>query len=152
MIRKRKQKIWFFWRRTEGAVSVEFALLIVVFLTIVAAIMDFGHAYYMQQVITTASREGARYGTRYQTNAGGSRIAPGNLTPSITDWIKNNYDTLLPGDANLAVAISGATSGTTGADLNVTVNATKNWFLVHHFVPNMTAQALLTATTVMKCE
>jgi Flp pilus assembly protein TadG len=152
MLRRTKKPCRWFWRRTEGAVSVEFALLIVIFLTIVAGIIDFGHAYYMQQIITTASREGARYGTRYQTDTGGSRIAPSSLSPSITDWIKNNYENLLPTDASLGVVISGAISGTTGADLNITVNANKNWFLIHHFVPSMTAQAVLTATTVMKCE
>jgi Flp pilus assembly protein TadG len=116
--------------------------------------MDFGHAWYMRQVITTASREGARYGTRYQTNAGGTRIAPNSLDPSITNWITTNYQNLLPADASLNTTISGdgATSGTTGADLSITVNATKNWFLVHHFVPGMTGQTILTATSVMKCE
>jgi Flp pilus assembly protein TadG len=154
MLGRLKRRLGGLRRRTEAGVSVEFALLIVVFLTIVAAIIDFGHAYYMQQVITNASREGARYGSRYQTNAGGSRILPNNLSPSITDWINNNYQNLLPADASLSTTISGAgaTSGKTGEDLRVSVNAIKNWFLIHHLVPNMTDHTTLSAATVMKCE
>lgn len=143
-----------FWCRDKGGVTVEFALVIMVFLAIVAGIIDFGHAYYMQQVITTASREGARYGSRYQTNDSGLRIVPNSLSPSIGNWITTQYQSLLPGDAylNTTVGGAGATSGIAGDDLSITVNANKNWFIVHNFVPGMTASKMLTATTVMKCE
>jgi Flp pilus assembly protein TadG len=140
--------------RQEGAVSVEFALILLVLLTIVFGIIDFGHAWFMRQVITTASREGARLATRFQTNTEGTKITPDTLSKSIQDWVKDQYANLLPTDANLAVVVDGDgyTTGATGTDVRVTVNATKNWFMIHNFVPGMTSGQLLSATTTMKCE
>ena len=142
--------------RTEGAVTVEFAIIISVFLLIVAGIMDFGHAWYMQQVITNASREGARYGITYRTDANGNRIAPSALSPSISDYLLNTYNlkNLLPSDAH-PVIIPGGTgldSGTRGSTLEVTITAKKTWFIISSFIPGLGSQKTLTASTVMLCE
>ena len=52
-------------RAERGAVAVEFAIVVPIFLLLVFGIVDFGHAWYMKQIVSNASREGARYGTRY---------------------------------------------------------------------------------------
>ena len=49
-------------RREDGAVSVEFALMLTLLLLIVGGVIDFGHYLYLRQVATNASREGARQG------------------------------------------------------------------------------------------
>ena len=59
-------------RDTSGAVMVEFAVVCLVFLTVVAGIIDLGLAFYVDQVITNASREGARYGVVYATDSSGT--------------------------------------------------------------------------------
>ena len=46
-------------RETKGAVLVEFAVASLVFCLIITGIIDMGHAFYMKQVVTNASREGA---------------------------------------------------------------------------------------------
>jgi Flp pilus assembly protein TadG len=145
-----------FWRQTKGAVAVEFAILATIFLVLIAGILDFGHAWYMKQVITNASREGARYGITYQTNTSGVRIAPSALNPTIQTYIQTNYlaNAALPCDANPTIILGGAgyTSGTKGAGLEVTVSATKTWFMIASFVPGMSEQQSLSAKTVMLCE
>ena len=145
------------WHRdTRGAVMVEFAIACLLFLLIVSGIMDLGHAFYMRQVVTNASREGARYGITYQTDSNGKRIAPSNLPTSIQNYLVNTYlsNTLLPGDADPQVTVTGPgyTTGTKGADLEVTVSATKTWFVLDNFIPGLGEQLNLAATTVMKCE
>ncbi len=155
-----------------GGVAVEFAIILPVFLVLVFGIIDFGHALYMKQVMSNASREGARYATKYHTDASGNRILPSALSPSIADYvIKTSAQngsgggyglaSLLPSDSSPSVSngdlISatlspGYTSGNPGDDITVTVTATKNWFVVNKFIPGMSDSISLTARTVMKCE
>jgi len=153
---KAKPHILRFVRRTKGAVAVEFAIIGTLFILLIAGVLDFGHAWYMKQAITNASREGARYGITYQTNSSGVRIAPSTLMPTIQTYILTKYlaNAALPGDANPTVSLGGAgyTSGTKGDGLEVTVTATKTWFLVSGFIPGLGTQKTLEAKTVMLCE
>ena len=45
--------------------AVEFIILFPLFLLIVVGIVEFGHLWYVDHVITNASREGARAGVVY---------------------------------------------------------------------------------------
>jgi Flp pilus assembly protein TadG len=144
-------------RREEGSITVEFALLMPFFLMLVFGIVDFGHAFYMKQIVTNASREGARYGTRYITDAGGTRILPKDL--NISNYVKNTVlQNLLPSDANPQVTLGGPGSTETvlanlpGEDLSVTINATKTWFVIGHLVPGLGTSKTVSAATTMKCE
>lgn len=58
------------WRRREGQSLVEFAVVLPVFLLILAGIIDFGLGLYSQMTVINAAREGARLGV----------VQPGNLT------------------------------------------------------------------------
>ena len=142
-------------RRSEhGAIAVEFAILLPVFLLLVFGIVDFGHAYYMKQMVTNASREGARYGTRYTTNTAGHPSHSQRLQSHHSPWITSKYASLLPADANLQVTPGGAgyTSGTAGDDLSVAVTATKHWWVVGSLVPGLGATKTVSSTTWMKVE
>ena len=141
-------------RAEHGAVAVEFAILLPVFLLLVGGIMDFGHAFYMKQMVSNASREGARYGTRYTTNDAGIHLLPNALSPTIASWVSGKYASLLPADAALQVTPGGAgyTSGTAGADLSVAVTATKHWWVVGSLVPGLGTTKDISATTWMKVE
>jgi Flp pilus assembly protein TadG len=59
-----------FLRRQQGASATELALILPVFLFLVFGVLEFGHAWYMRQMLSNASREGARYGYCYETLAG----------------------------------------------------------------------------------
>lgn len=50
------------WRDNKGAASVEFAIVAVLFLALVFGIIEFGILMFDKQVLTNASREGARAG------------------------------------------------------------------------------------------
>jgi len=115
-------------------------------------IVDFSHAWYMKQEITTASREGARYATRYQTDTIGKHVTPSSLP--VSTWVTSKYSTLLPSNASLTVTPSGPgwTSGLPGDDLTVTVTARKNWFWVGTLIPGLGNYLDLTVSTTMKVE
>jgi Flp pilus assembly protein TadG len=141
-------------RDTKGAVMVEFAVLCTVFLLIVAKIMDLGHAFYMDQVITNASREGARYGVVYQTYYDGTRKAPSSFSPTIKDHLLNDWHlgSYLPSDAGANVTVTGDTSTTSGDKLEVTVTAKKTWFILDNFILSLGDSKTLSSTTVMRLE
>jgi Flp pilus assembly protein TadG len=142
-------------RGEEGSAAVEFALCLFPLLLIVGGILDYGHLWYMQSVLTTASREGARYATRYQTNpTTGARLTPNALSPLVTDYITSHYAGLLPSDAKLSVTPGGAgyTTGTTGSQVSIQVSAAKSWLLLSYLIPGTTNPQPLSSTTVMTCE
>ena len=105
-------------RGEHGAVAVEFAIILPILLLLVFGIIDFGHAWYMRHMMSDASREGARYATRYKTDATGHRLLPSALTPSIQNYILNTtavnggsgtgLNSLLPSDADAQVTPLGA--------------------------------------------
>jgi Flp pilus assembly protein TadG len=156
MVGRAKNFLIRLWRHTGGATVVEFAIITPVFLLLIAGALDFGHAWYMRQVVTNASREGARYGITFKTDSNGVRIKPNALTPTIKNYILNNYlnNAALPTDANPNITLGGAgyTSGTKGAPLEVTVTAVKVWFILSSFVPGVGTQKTIQAKTVMLCE
>jgi Flp pilus assembly protein TadG len=143
----------FFWkkfcRHQEGAVSVEFALVITLLLFIVGGVIDFGHYLYLRQVATNASREGARYGSVYAN--------PRVNASQIQTFIQQNYGSLLgysgtSGGPTVTATNAGSGSGT---DLTVTVTGDKEWFLLDCFISNLAnAEALRhpAGATVMKIE
>lgn len=152
-------------RREEGAASVEFALCLIPLLLIVAGIVDYGESWYIQSVLATASREGARYATRYQTDSTGARLIPNNLNPTIQNYVLNTpaqnggnggYGllTILPSNATPTVTPGGAglTTGTTGAVVSVTVSAQKYWLFLNRLMPGLSNPQVLTSTTTMSCE
>lgn len=147
-------------RGEHGAIAVEFAILLPVLMLLIFGIIDFGHAWYMKQIIINASREGARYGTRYTGSTPITRV------PSISDYVLNtsaqNGDKggvglidLLP-NANPQVPTPTGTGYTSitppGQPLSVTVTATKNWWVVDKFIPGMGASQTLSSTTTMAVE
>jgi len=143
-------------RRQEGSAAVEFALCLIPLLLIVGGILDYGQLWYMQSVLTTASREGARYATRYQTDTStGARLTPNNLSPSVSDYLTTteDYPSLLPLDADFAVTTPWGAGYTTGTGpVYVKVTAKKYWFLLSNLVPGLTNPQPLESTTVMTCE
>jgi len=156
-------------RGQKGVAAVEFALCIIPLLLIVGGIVDYGESWYIQSALATASREGARYATRYQTDPGtGQRLTPNNLTPSIQDFVLNTpaqnggsnepgygLRTMLPSDANPAVPTptgAGYTTATPGTAVSVKVTAEKHWLFLNWIIPGLQNPQVLSSTTVMACE
>lgn len=73
----------------RGAIIVEFAILLPFFLLLVIGMIEFGLLFYNQQVITNASREGARAGiARIAKDSDGNDFV---LNESDIDDIIDNY-------------------------------------------------------------
>ena len=173
MARKLFSRIRGLRRRTEGAAAVEFAIIGTVFILLIAGVMDLSHAWYMNNLMSNASREGARYGTRYwvttDPNTGATmRTLPKDLQPTIQNYILNTSEAnggsgwglsqLMPSDAGATVTLGGLGATETnpfslaGEDLTVTIKAQKTWFLLGALVPGMGDHIELSVTTTMKCE
>jgi hypothetical protein len=130
--------------------------------------MDLGHAYYLKHLITTASREGARYGSQYHVNPSTTQpYVPNALPTSISDYVKLapptglGYAGLFASDANLTVTPSGPgyTGDTAGLILTVKVTADKHWWLLgskqlmwNIQLPGFPNPQTFTATTAMTLE
>ena len=132
-------------------------ILLLPLMLLIGGAVDFGHAYYIKHIITTASREGARYGSQYHMNL--STMVPycANALPtSISDYVKLpaptglNYNSLL---ANMTITPGGAgyTNNTVGQILTVTVAADKYWFFMSGLLKFPNPQTF-TATTAMALE
>jgi len=139
--------------RTEGAATIEFALCLIPLLLIVGGIIDFGHLWYMESMLATASQEGARYATRYSAPSG-TRLSPSSLSPTVSSYVTSNYSGLFPANADLQ-AIGGGdgyTSINAGLSVSVQVTAKKYWFFIGNLVPGLPNPKTLSATTVMSLE
>ena len=119
---------------------VEFALLLPVFLMLVMGVIDIARAYSNLQVITNATREGARLG-----------IIPGSAPAAVTAAV-NNY--LVTGAVANCGAPALANVGTGGAaGDNTTVAVTCNFqTLTGTLIPVWTGTIALTRTATMRHE
>jgi Flp pilus assembly protein TadG len=142
----------------SGVAAVELALLIPIFVLLIGGILEFGHAWYTKHAITSASREGARYGIVYRTvTVGGvtTRLSPLNFNPSIKDEIDKYLSQFLP-ENSWTVPTPTLTLGTgttipgAGNDLEVTVTAPKTWIVLGGLIGM--EDVTISATTTMKLE
>jgi hypothetical protein len=145
-------------RRQEGVAAVELALCLIPLILILAGVCDFGGLLYTKMVLTSASREGARYATRIQTDANGQPLAPSNLLPSVSDYVLSGsgfgLQNILPANANPTVTSGGAgyTSGAREDDVSVQVSADWYWLLLSNLLPGFPNPQPVSSTTVMKHE
>jgi Flp pilus assembly protein TadG len=139
-------------QEVKGAAAVEMAIVVSVLLLIVAGIIDLGHAFYLQQVVTNASREGARYGIVYRVDDAHNPLPP-RSQPEVEAYLdeKFNLNTLLP-SREVKVNPDPPTSLSCGDSYAVTVDATKTWFILDNFIPTLGETKKLSHTTVMRCE
>ncbi len=132
---------------------MELALLIPLFVLILAGIMDFGHAWFVHHTITNATREGARYGIRYQSN-GTVRTCP--TTAEIRDRVVKPYlkkffnDDFVDNPSKVQITVVPPVPCSAGGDLKVIIIAQKEWFILGPLT-GMTPFQVAAATT-MKLE
>ena len=126
-------------RGSRGAAAVEFALLLPVFLLVIAGIVDFGRAFFTQITLTNAAREGARAAIVSTVSAADISVRAQASAPGI------------PGITTTATVCSG--SG--GGNASVTASAPFDWLLMGpalNVVGSSTVlPTTLSSTAVMKC-
>jgi Flp pilus assembly protein TadG len=130
-------------KREEGAAAVEFALVLPILLMIVFGIIEFGLVLYNQEVITNASREGARYGIII----GSPRPAAGEIQGVVNNYLTNAGLTA----GNATVNVAGA-QGASGNDLTVSVLYPYDFLVLPNFAASLGSTLNLSATTIMKLE
>ena len=130
--------------RTEGAAAVEFAIILPVLMLLVLGGMDMGHMLYIDHLITTASREGARDAVKYTTSAGDPS------SDTISAYVKTtlNYNSLNLSNFNVTVDYSGSSPDKIAT---VTVTADKHWWILGS-LPGFADPKTLKATTAMAVE
>lgn len=91
--------------KQRGLAAIEFALVLPIAMLLVAAIIELGTAFYRQQILTSAVREGARLGSL----ASDPRPSQGDIASSVTTFLTEAG--LDGGESNVIVAGAGGTSG-----------------------------------------
>ena len=128
----------------RGAVATEFALLLPILLTILLGIIEFGMIMYGREIVTNATREGARAGI----TQGPPKLATGEITT-----ISNNY---LIGTGVNPANVTFTAVGAGGANpATLTVTATYNYFFMIPWIPAMTGvpnPLIINTQTVMRHE
>jgi Flp pilus assembly protein TadG len=112
-------------RGQEGVAAVEFAIILPLLLVLTLGALDMGHMYYMDHLITNASREGARYAAKYT----GTPAEP--TSTQISNYVKLpsglNYDTFNLDSLTVTTVYAGAFPNRVAT---VTVTTNKNWWVL----------------------
>lgn len=117
--------------------TVEFVLISLPLFLLLLCMADFGHAFFMRQVITDAAREGARYGAVYAS----PKRTEAQIITQVTTYLTGI------GITPDSVTAPGA-GGATGTALTVEVKATKTWYVLDLFLD----PTQMTATSTMRQE
>ena len=124
----------------KGQSVVEFALVLPILVMIVMGIVEFGRIFMAQQIVTNASREGAR-----------SAVLPSSTSSDVETTVLN-YMTSggLTGPTNVQMTNVGQTVPT-GSATSVNVNYTLS-ILTGTIIPGLGDSVTITHTTVMRHE
>ena len=134
-------------KREDGAAAVEFALLLPLLMMILFGIIEFGLVLYNQEVITNASREGARAGIIIRSPRTEAIIQ------GVVDDVVNTY---LEGAglnvSNATISASAISCCAPGEDLIVNVTYPYDFLVLPSFATSLADTLNLNARTVMKLE
>ncbi len=134
-------------RGEEGVAAVEMGILLPLLLTLILAGMDLAHMYYMDYIVTNASREGARWATKYTVQANGQANPP-PTSDQISTYVKS---TLNYNNYNFPNFVVGAVTGGNPTIVTVTVQADKHWWFLGGWL-GFPDPKTLTGTTAMAME
>ena len=126
------------WRNHRGASAVEFALVLPILMLLFFGIVDFGLLIYDKQVITNATREGARAGIVSKI----PRLSSSDITDVVDSYAKDRLVSLRP--TTLQTVVPSGPCAAFGQDLVVTAAYDHKFLLV--------TTVNLTSQTIMKCE
>ncbi len=141
----------------NGAVSVEFAIILPVLLLLTFGIIEFSVALYDKAMITNASREGARAGIVYtfdpNNSSGPNHPLDAQITQVVQAYCQNKLLTFNPSGGNVTVNVSRTGTGDDAGDsLTVTVGYNYDFLLLPSFVAALAGGINLHATTIMRLE
>lgn len=131
--------------REAGAVAVEFALILPIFLVLVLGIAEMGRAFNIQVSLTQAAREAARYAAIHNAestySAASAKAAGVAAAPSVALTA-----------ANVGVSYSSGSVCTTTGNAVVTVTYSTPWMTgFPSLIPGMPATLWMQGKGVMRC-
>jgi Flp pilus assembly protein TadG len=144
----------------KGAAMVEFALIMMLLLTLTFGLIEFGFVMYNQQVITNAAREGARYGIVMTDplNANDDRDQ-GLIQGVVTTYAFSHLVNLGTGvgggtfTSSASVPVRGyCNTGSSGLPLTVSATYVYSFLVMGNFIPGLDPVITLSSTAVMNCE
>ena len=135
-------------KRQRGAALVEFAIVVPLLLTLVFGMIEFGVLLYDQQVITNASREGARAGIVAQT----PRLDTTQIEGIVKNYAATHLVTFGTKTVNDLKVTSTYGSQTFPNPLTVNVTYDYSFLVIPNFIPGINKLKTLSATTVMRYE
>jgi Flp pilus assembly protein TadG len=127
-------------KKRRGAAVVEFAVVAPVFITLVFGMIEYGRMVMVQQMLTNASREGARVG-----------VLDGATTAEVTSAVTTYLTNATVSGSTVTVTPNPPSSAGYGAPVTVTVSipfSQVSWLPTPMFLSGKT----LTATSVMRRE
>jgi Flp pilus assembly protein TadG len=137
-------------RNQKGVAAVEFAIVLPVLVLLLFGTIEFGLLLYNKQVITNASREGARAGI-VAPDGNGLRIPAGTIQGVVNTYCADNLISFGATSAAPSTVTNPTNPGVQafGTDLTVTVTYPYTFLVLNNlgFAP-----VNLTARTVMKYE
>jgi Flp pilus assembly protein TadG len=129
-------------KKQEGVSLVEFSVLAPLFVVLLFSLVEFGMSVYSKEVITNASREGARLGVVYAT----PRKTTSDIKTAVQGYLTKSGFTATP-----TIAVTGA-GGASGSQLTVNITYPYTFQVLPHFVSSLTGTLNLNAKTIMLME
>jgi Flp pilus assembly protein TadG len=139
-------------KNQKGAALVEFAIVLPLLALLVGGLIEFGLLLYNQQVITNASREGARVGIYTRCDSGGNNYDDDDVKDIINGIVQNycSQHLISFGSNNPPNTTSTGVRGAFQANLLVEVDYNYNFLLPS--LLNFGTSKTLKAGTTMKME
>lgn len=129
----------------KGAVAVEFALILPIFLMLCFGIIEFGRAYNIQVSLSEAARETARYTAIHSSKAGFSESDAKEVGISAAPSVP-----LAP--SNIGIAYSGGSACTADKNVVVTIQVVTPYLTgLPGLVPGLPANLDISSKGVMRC-
>lgn len=134
-----------------GAAAVEMAIVLPLLVILLFGTVEFGLVFYNQQMLTNASREGARAGIV----AGVPHVTVGEIQSVVNNYCATHLVSFSDTPATLVTTVTPDPSVTPplfGDDLTVHVQYPYTFLLLPNFVSGLTGTLNLSAETVMRYE
>ncbi|TLD41878.1 MAG: hypothetical protein JETT_1895 [Candidatus Jettenia ecosi] len=134
------------FRNQKGVAAVEFAIILPVLILLIFGIIEFSLLLYDKQVITNASREGARAGIVWADD----RMSDGEIMDIIDNYCLNYLITF--GTTNPPITTIARTGLDAGDNLTVTVTYDYDFLILPNFIASLGGGKTLSAVTIMRME
>lgn len=132
----------------RGASAVEMAIILPLLVLFVFGTIEFGVFLYNQQVLTNASREGARAGIVQRS----PRAPDSEIQTVVSNYASGRLITFGSEGTTTPTTTVTRSGSSFGDDLTVTVDYMYSFFVVANLIPGFANPRQMTAQTTMKME